>query len=88
MSMLHALWMDGIDFTRCPIHDEEEFHRLSKIQSKRIDSFMETLTEEQRKAVLELEREENALRAMIEESTFIQSFKWGARMMLELLSEA
>ena len=88
MSMLHALWMDGIDFTRCPIHDEQEFHRLSKIQSKRIDSFMETLTEEQRKAVLELEREENALRAMIEESTFIQSFKWGARMMLELLSEA
>ena len=88
MSMLHALWMDGIDFTRCPIHDEEEFHRLSKIQSKRIDSFMETLTEEQRKAVLELEREENALRAMVEESTFIQSFKWGARMMLELLSEA
>ena len=88
MSMLHALWMDGIDFTRCPIHDEEEFHRLSKIQSKRIDSFMETLTEEQRKAVLELEREENAMRAMVEESTFIQSFKWGARMMLELLSEA
>ena len=88
MSMLHALWMDGIDFTRCPIHDEEEFHRLSKIQSKRIDSFMETLTEEQRKAVLELEREENALRAMIEESTFIQSFKWGARMILEVLSEA
>ena len=88
MSMLHALWMDGIDFTRCPIHDEEEFRRLSKIQGKRIDSFMETLTEEQRKAVLELEREENALRAMIEESTFIQSFKWGARMMLELLSEA
>ena len=88
MSMLHALWMDGIDFTRCPIHDEEEFHRLSKIQSKRIDSFMETLTEEQRKAVLELEREENALRAMVEESTFIQSFKWGARMMLEVLSEA
>ena len=88
MSMLHALWMDGIDFTRCPIHDEEEFHRLSKIQSKRIDSFMETLTEEQRKAVLELEREENALRAMIEESTFVQSFKWGARMMLEVLSEA
>ena len=88
MSMLHALWMDGIDFTRCPIHDEEEFHRLSKVQSKRIDSFMETLTEEQRKAVLELEREENALRAMVEESTFIQSFKWGARMMLELLSEA
>ena len=88
MSMLHALWMDGIDFTRCPIHDEEEFRRLSKIQSKRIDSFMETLTEEQRKAVLELEREENALRAMVEESTFIQSFKWGARMMLEVLSEA
>ena len=88
MSMLHALWMDGIDFTRCPIHDEEEFHRLSKVQSKRIDSFMETLTEEQRKAVLELEREENVLRAMVEESTFIQSFKWGARMMLEVLSEA
>ena len=88
MSMLHALWMDGIDFTRCPIHDEEEFHRLSKIQSKRIDSFMETLTKEQRKAVLEIEREENALRAMIEESTFVQSFKWGARLMLEVLSEA
>lgn len=88
MSMLHALWMDGIDFTRCPIHDEEEFNRLSKIQSKRIDSFMETLTKEQRKAVLEIEREENALRAMIEESTFVQSFKWGARLMLEVLSEA
>jgi len=88
MSMLKALWMDGIDFTRCPIYDEEEYNKLQKIQSRRIDSFMETLTKEQRKAVLEIEREENALRAMIEESTFIQSFKWGAKMMLELLSEA
>ena len=88
MSMLHALWMDGIDFTRCPIHDDEEFHKLSKIQCKRIDRLMETLTTEQRKMVLEIEREENALRAMIEESTFVQSFKWGARMMLEVLSEA
>ena len=88
MSMLHALWMDGIDFTRCPILEDEEFRRLSKIQCKRVDRLMETLTTEQRKMVLEIEREENALRAMIEESTFVQSFKWGARLMLEVLSEA
>ena len=88
MSMLNDLWMDGIDFTRCPIYDDDEFNKLQKIQSKRIDRFMETLTKEQVKTVLEIEREENALRAMIEESTFVQSFKWGAKMMLELLSEA
>lgn len=88
MSMLNDLWMDGIDFTRCPIYDDDEFNKLQKIQSKRIDRFMETLTKEQVKTVLEIEREENALRAMIEESTFVQSFKWGAKMMLELLSES
>ena len=88
MSMLNDLWMDGIDFTRCPIYDDDEFNKLQKIQSKRIDRFMETLTKEQVKTVLEIEREENVLRAMIEESTFVQSFKWGAKMMLELLSEA
>ena len=85
MNMLHALWMDRIDFTRCSIHDDEEFHKLQKAQCRRIDNFMETLSREQRKAVLEIEREENALRAMIEEGVFIQSFKWGARMMHELL---
>jgi len=47
---------------------------------------METLTPDQKKMVLEIEREENALHAMIEQSTFVQSFKWGAKMMLELLS--
>ena len=86
MSMLNDLWMDGIDFTRCPIYDDEEFHKLQRIQSKRIDRLMETLTHDQKKMVLEIEREENALHAMIEQSTLVQSFKWGARMMLELLS--
>ena len=85
MSLLHALWMDGIDFTRCPILDDEEFHRLQKAQCRRVDRFVETLTAEQQKAALEIEREENALRAMIEESVFVQSFKWGAQLMLEIL---
>ena len=85
MNMLHALWMDGIDFTRCPIHDDEEFHRQQRKQCDRIDRFIDTLTREQVKALLEIEREENALRAQIEESTFVQSFKWGALLMLELL---
>lgn len=84
MSMLHDLWMDGVDFTRCPVHDNEEFHKLQKAQCRRIDGFMETLSKEQRKAVLEIEREENALRAMIEEGVFIQSFKWGAKLMVEI----
>ena len=81
MSMLNDLWMDGTDFTRCPIYDDEEFNKLQRIQSKRIDRLMETLTPDQKKMVLEIEREENALHAMI-----VQSFKWGAKMMLELLS--
>ena len=85
MNMLHDLWMDHIDFTRCPILDDEEFHKLQKAQCRRVDGFMETLTDEQRKAVLEIEREENVLRVMIEESVFVQSFKWGARLMLEIL---
>ncbi len=85
MSMLHDLWMDSTDFTRCPVHDDDEFRKLQKVQCRRIDGFMETLSKEQRKAVLEIEREENALRAMIEEGVFIQSFKWGARLMMEIL---
>ena len=87
MNMLHALWMDGIDFTRCPIHDDEEFRKLQQKQCDRIDRFVDTLTREQVKVLLEIEREENALRAQIEESTFVQSFKWGARLMLEILNQ-
>ena len=87
MNMLHALWMDGIDFTRCPIHDDEEFQKLQRKQCDRIDRFVDTLTREQVKALLEIEREENALRAQIEESTFVQSFKWGAQLMLEILNQ-
>ena len=85
MSILHALWMDSIDFTRSPILDDEEFHKLQKAQCRRVDRFVETLSAEQKKAALEIEREENALRAMIEESVFVQSFKWGAQLMLEIL---
>ena len=85
MNLLHALWMDGIDFTRCPIYDDEEFQKLQRKQCDRIDRFVDTLTREQVKALLEIEREENALRAQIEESTFVQSFKWGAKLMLEIL---
>jgi len=87
MNMLHALWMDGIDFTRCPIHDDEEFRKLQRKQCDPIDRFVDTLTREQVKVLLEIEREENALRAQIEESTFVQSFKWGARLMLEILNQ-
>ena len=87
MNMLHALWMDGIDFTRCPIHDDEEFQKLQRKQCDHIDRFVDTLTREQVKALLEIEREENALRAQIEESTFVQSFKWGAQLMLEILNQ-
>ena len=85
MNMLNDLWMDGIDFTRCPIYDDEEFHKLQKMQSKRLDRLMETLSDEQRRMVLEIEREENALHAMIEQSTFVRSFKLGARLILEIL---
>ena len=83
--MVRDLWRDSIDFTRSPILDDEEFHKLQKAQCRRVDRFVETLTKEQQKAALEIEREENALRAMIEESVFSQSFKWGAQLMLEIL---
>ena len=85
MSLLHELWMDSIDFTRSPILNDDEFHKLQKAQCRRVDRFVETLNTEQKKAALEIEREENALHAMVEESVFVQSFKWGAQLMLEIL---
>ena len=86
MSILHALWIDGIDFTRCQILEDKEFRKQQIKQSKRIEQFINTLSEEQIAALMKIEEEENTLRAQLEESTFIQSFKWGAQMMLEILS--
>ena len=48
---------------------------------------MATLTKEQRRTVLEIEREENELRFLEEQSKFVEAFKLGARLMLELLTD-
>lgn len=77
---------DDYEYVTCIMDGQnEEFDKLQKVQCRRVDCFMESLTKEQRKAVLEIEREENVLRAMLDESMFVQSFKWGAQLMLEIL---
>lgn len=88
MSVLEELWNEGIDFDRCPIRNDKDYQEQQRIQSERAERFMATLTREQKKAVMELEREENKLRFLEEQSKFVVNFKLGARMMLEVLSEA
>ena len=87
MSVLAALYEEGIDFDRCPIRENKEYRKQQEIQSERANAFMATLTKEQIKAVLQLEREENKLRFLEEQSRFVEAFKLGARIVLEILSE-
>ena len=87
MSVLKALYEEGIDFDRCPIYENKKYQNQQRIQSERADAFMATLNKEQIKAVIQLEREENRLRFLEEQSKFVEAFKLGARMMLEIFSE-
>ena len=87
MSVLAELWNEGIDFDRCPIREDREYQERQRIQSERAERFMATLTKEQRRTVLEIEREENELRFLEEQSKFVEAFKLGARLMLEITTD-
>ena len=87
MSVLAELWNEGIDFDRCPIRNDKDYQAQQRMQAERADRFMTTLTKEQRKTVLEIEQEENELRFLEEQSKFVEAFKLGARLMLEILTD-
>ena len=87
MSVLAELWNEGIDFDRCPIREDKVYQEQQRIQSERTRRFMAALTQEQRRAVLEIEREENELRFLEEQSKFVEAFKLGARLMLEIITD-
>ena len=74
MNILEALYAEGIDFDRCPIRENLEYQKMQKTQSERAERFMSTLTREQIKAMIELEREENKLRFLEEQSNFVVNF--------------
>lgn len=88
MKVLEALWLGQIEPDRCPIRHTPEYKQKIREQDKRCDEFCSTLTKEQMADVLELEAEHNSIVEMEVGSIYIEAFKLGARMMLEVLSEA
>ena len=83
MSILKQLWL-GTFNPECPPLSPEYSERQDAY-SKHADEFLNTLTKEQRKMVLKLEAEQNAIRELEEELLFENSFRYGARLILELL---
>lgn len=88
MSVLHQLWLGSIEPDRCPIRSTPEYKEQMKAHDIRCRSFCDVLTDEQMKALMRLEEEHNAIIEMEVGSIFVEAFKLGARMMLEILSEA
>lgn len=83
MNMLNQLWR-GTFNPECPTLPPETKERQME-HSKRAEEFMKTLTKEQRKMVFNLEVEENALRELQIEALFLNSFRQGALLMLDIL---
>ena len=83
MSILKQLW-SGTFNPECPPLSSEHSEQQDTY-SKHVDEFFSTLTEEQRKMVLKLEVEQNAIKGLEEELLFEKSFRQGAMLVLELL---
>ena len=83
MSILNQLW-NGTFNPECPALPPETEER-QRVHSTRAEEFMRTLTKEQRKMVFSLEVEENALRELQFEALFLNSFRQGALLMLDIL---
>ena len=88
MKVLEALWLGRIDPDRCPIRSTPEYKERMKEHNIRCETFCDTLSKEQMKALMRLEEEHNAVLDMEIGSIFVEAFKLGAKMMLEVLSEA
>ena len=88
MKVLEALWLGRIDPDRCPIRSTPEYKERVKEHDVRCETFCESLTKEQMKALMRLEEEHNAVIDMEVGSIFVEAFKLGAKMMLEVLNEA
>ena len=87
MSVLHQLWLGGIEPDRCPIRMTPEYKERTKEHNVRCEHFCDLLTKEQMNALMRLEEEHNAIIEMEVGSIFVEAFKLGAKMMLEILSE-
>lgn len=83
MSILNQLWQ-GTFNPECPALPLETKERQME-HSKHAEEFMKTLNKEQRKMVFNLEVEENALRELQIEALFLNSFRQGALLMLDIL---
>ena len=88
MSILHQLWLGGIETDRCPIRDTNEYKDRVKAHDLQCREFCDSLSKSQIKSLMVLEEEYNLIIEMEVGSIFVEAFKLGAKMMLEILSEA
>lgn len=87
MSILEELYNGNINPVERFVKKESEYQRISRDISKRQDSLYKTLTQEEREIYEDIFENNYKLEYISEKEGFIQGFRLGAKIMLEILTE-